>query len=124
MLEIAKKLKIHTDTAKRKIKKLIKLDILQRFYPLIDLQQTNVREYTFIARLNPSEDEKIEEFIKWARGNPHFVIIIKAVGWVNIYYAFQVEDTKQFKQIRSEIQKRIGKITLKEYRIEVEDIVN
>ena len=123
LLEIAQKLKVHTDTVKRKIKKLVDLDILQRFYPLIDLHQLGIKEYTFIARLNPSGNKQIEEFIKWARGNPHFVIIIKAVGWVNLYYAFQVENNQQFKEIRSEIQKRIGKITLKEYRIEVEEFV-
>lgn len=123
LLELAKKLGVHVDTAKRKMKKLVQLDVLQRFYPLVNLRKIGLREYTFIARLNPSEDKKIEEFIHWARTNPHFVIIIKAVGWVNLYYAFQTENDEQFKKIRTEIAKRIGHITLKEYRIEVEEII-
>ena len=124
LLEISKLLNVHTDTIKRKIKKLKDLGIIQRFYPLVNLSKIDVKEYTFICRLNSVEDQKIEEFIKWARGNPHFVVLIKAVGWVNLYYAFQVKNNEEFKKMRHEIQKRIGDITLKEFRIEVEDIIN
>jgi DNA-binding Lrp family transcriptional regulator len=127
LLEIAKELNVHTDTVKRKIKKLTDQNVILRFYPLINFQKVGVREYTFISRLNPSSEnarEKTEEFIKWARNNHHFVIVIKAVGWVNLYYAFQVENDEQFKEIRREIQNRIGDITLKEFRIEVEQIIN
>ncbi|MBU0470144.1 MAG: Lrp/AsnC family transcriptional regulator [Nanoarchaeota archaeon] len=123
LLEISKSLGVHTDTVKRKLKKLKDSEIIQRFYPLVDLSKIDVKEYTFICRLNSAEDEKIQSFIKWARGNPHFVVIIKAVGWVNLYYAFQVRNNEEFKKIRSEIQKMIGDITLKEFRIEVEDIM-
>jgi len=123
LLEIAQELGVHTDTIKRKIKRLQKEDVLQRFYPLVDFTKMGIREYTFICRLNASHDDKIEKFIKWARANPHFVIVIKAVGWVNLYYAFQTENDQQFKEIRSQINKMIGDIILKEYRIEVEKIL-
>ncbi len=127
LLELAQKLNVHTDTVKRKIKKLQDKNVILRFYPLIDFQQVGVREWTFITRLNlavKDSEKKIETFIRWARANPHFVIIIKAVGWVNLYYAFQTENDQQFKQIRAEIHKRLGDLTLKEFRIEVEQIIH
>jgi DNA-binding Lrp family transcriptional regulator len=123
LLEIAREMDVHFDTVKRKMKKLKSLDIVQRYYPIIDLGKVGLREYTYIARVNPSYNSRIEEFITWAKGNPHFVIVIRAVGWVNLYYAFQVETDDQFKQLQTEIRKRIGDIVLEEYRIEVEQVL-
>ncbi len=124
ILDMSKKINVHHDTIKRRMKKLQKEGIIQRFYPLVEFPKIGIREYTFICRINPAEEEKIEKFIKWARGNPHFVIIIKAVGYVNLYYAFQTEKDEQYKKIRKEIHKHIGDATIMEYRIEVEKILH
>jgi len=123
LLELANTLNIHTDTVKRSIKKLKEKNILQRLYPLIDHTKVGIREYTFICRINPSGNKRIEELINWAKKDPHFVIIIKAVGWVNLYYAFQVRDYTEFKLIRKRIRNILKDSVLKEYRIEVEKII-
>ena len=124
LTEIANKLSISIDTLKRRMQYLRENGIIQRFYPILDVKKMGLREYTIIARVKAGAENAIEDFIKWARSDPRFVIVIKAVGWVNLYYAFQVENDDEYRQITMEIDKRIGHITIKTFPIEVENIIH
>jgi DNA-binding Lrp family transcriptional regulator len=124
LTEIANKLSISIDTLKRRIQYLRENGIIQRFYPILDVKKMGLREYTIIARVKAGAENAIEDFIKWARADPRFVIVIKAVGWVNLYYAFQVENDQEYREILMEIDKRIGHITIKTFPIEVENIIH
>ncbi len=121
---IANKLSISVDTLKRRIRYLQEQGILQRFYTILDVKKMGLREYTIIARVKAGADKEIEDFIKWARSEPRFVIVIKAVGWVNLYYAFQVDNDDEYREIMREIDKRIGHLTIKNFTIEVESIIH
>lgn len=124
LMQLAQKLNVSVATLKRRIPYLREQGIIQRFYPILDVRKMGLREYTIISRVKAGAEHAIEDFIKWARSDPRFVIIIKAVGWVNLYYAFQVENEGEYREVMKEIDKRLGNITIKTFAIEVESIIN
>jgi len=124
ILQIAKEVKSTINTVISRIKFLAKNDIIQRFYPIINLKKVGLTEYTFISRLDPSHGKDLEKFIEYAKSDSRFVIIIKAVGYVNLYYSFLVRDDKELKEVTKKIESLIGKATLKTYKIEVEEMIN
>lgn len=124
VMKLAKELKTTANTIVRRLKSLKEDNIIERFYPIIDIRKAGYREYTYISRLDPSYNKQIEQFIEYAKSDPRFGIIIKAVGYVNLYYAFYVKNDEELKEITSKIHKIIGKAILKTYKIEVEDMIS
>jgi DNA-binding Lrp family transcriptional regulator len=124
LLDLAHKIKVDVNTIKRRIDFLLKENIIERFYTILDLKQLGLREYTFISRINPSHNHEIEKFIEYARNDPHFGIVIKAVGYVNLYYAFYARDNNELKEITAKIDKMLGKAVLHTYKIEVEEMIS
>lgn len=124
ILQLAKELNTTVNTAMRRIKFLKNKGVIQRFYPIINMKKIGYTEYTFISRLDASYDKDIEKFIEYAKSDPRFVIVIKAVGYVNIYYAFLAESNKELGEIMEKIESIIGKATLKTYKIEVKEMIS
>ena len=124
LLDLSKKLKTDVSTIKRRMDYLFKEKIIERFYPILDVSQLGLREYTFISRINPSSHNEIEKFIKYAQSDPRFGIIIKAVGYVNLYYAFYAKDNKELREITEKIEKILGKSAINTYKIEVEEMIS
>ena len=124
ILELANSLKVDVNTIKRRIDFLLKENIIERFYTILDLKKLDLREYTFISRINPSHNHEIEKFIEYAKKDYHFGIIIKAVGYVNLYYAFYAKDNAELKSITAKVDKMLGKAVLHTYKIEVEDMIS
>jgi len=118
--------KLHTSAPNiiKKIKNLQTKEIIQRFYPIIDLKKLGYTEYTFISRVDPSYNKKIEEFIEFTKKDPRFVIVIKAVGYVNLYYAFLVKDHNELGEIVHEIDCIFGDGLLETHKIEVENMIS
>jgi len=83
-----------------------------------------LEEDAFISRINPSSNNEIEKFIKYAQSDPRFGIIIKAVGYVNLYYAFYAKDNKELRDITEKIEKILGKSAINTYKIEVEEMIS
>ena len=124
ILDLANQLKIDTNTVKRRINYLLKENIIERFYTILDIKQLGFREYTFISRISPSHNNEIEKLVKYAQSDPRFGIIIKAVGYVNLYYAFYARDNKELKEITSKVDKILGKSAIQTYKIEVDDMIS
>jgi DNA-binding Lrp family transcriptional regulator len=123
-LEISKELKVNVGTIMNRIKFLKKNDIIARFYPILDMNKIGYREYTFILRVNPSHVKELAKFMEYAQKDPRFVIVIKAVGYVNLYYAFLAESNEELREIREKVDGILGKAILEEYKIEVENMVS
>ena len=122
--EIAKELKLTPNAVIRKIATLKKKDIIERFYPIIDMNKIGFTEYTYISRIDPSYVKELEEFLKFTEKDLRFVIVIKAVGYVNLYYSFLAKDRDEFKEINSKIEKILGKAVLETYKIEVDEMIS
>lgn len=123
-VDLAHKLKTSASNVLKRIKNLKDRGIIQRFYPIIDLKKIGYTEYTFISRIDPSYNKNIEELIEYTKKDPRFVIVIKAVGYVNLYYAFLVENNKELEEITHKVEKILGKGLLETHKIEVEDMIS
>jgi DNA-binding Lrp family transcriptional regulator len=124
LMDLSKKIGVDVNTVKRRIDWLFKEKIIERFYPILDVSKLGLREYTFISRINPSKNNEIEKFIKYAQSDPRFGIIIKAVGYVNLYYAFYAKDNSELKEITAKVEKLLGKSVINTYKIEVEEMIS
>jgi len=124
IMHYAKKLRCNAVTITRKITSLKKKGIIQRLYPILDMNKLGYREYTYISRIDLSYSKELQEFIEYARKDPRFIIIIKAVGYVNLYYAFLAKDKEEFKEINHSIEKILGKAILENYKIEVDEMIS
>ena len=123
-VDLAHKLKTTANNILRRIKNLEKQEIIQRFYPIIDLSKLGYTEYTFISRVDPSYEKNIEEFIEFTKKDSRFVIVIKAVGYVNLYYAFLAKDHKELEEVNDKCEKILGKGLLETHKIEVKDMIS
>jgi DNA-binding Lrp family transcriptional regulator len=123
-LELSEKLKLTPNSVMRKMKSLEKKGIIQRYYPILDLKKIGYTEYTFISRIDPSYGEELKKFMEYTKKDPRFVISIKAVGYVNLYYAFLVKDHNELKEVRSNIENILGDAMIQEYKVEVDDMIS
>ncbi len=122
--EIAEKLKTTSSSVVRRINSLKKRGIVQRVYPIIDLKKVGFTEYTYLSRVDPSCIKELENFMDLIEQDSRFIISIKAVGYVNLYYAFLVKNQEELKEINSKIEKALGKAILETYKIEVDNMVS
>jgi DNA-binding Lrp family transcriptional regulator len=123
-VELSKKLKISVNTIMRRLQFLKKKGIIERCYPILNMNKIGYKEYTFISRIDPSHSKDLEKFIDYAKSDPRFVIIIKAVGYVNLYYAFLSKDDQELHEIMTKIDELLGKATLEKYKIEVAEMLH
>jgi DNA-binding Lrp family transcriptional regulator len=124
VVEIAHELKTTANTIIRKVKSLRERGIIERFYPILDVNKLGLREYTFISRIDPSHSKELEKFIKYAQSDPRFAIIIKAVGYVNLYYAFYAQNDNELREIINIVDKILGKAIIETHKIEVENMIS
>lgn len=123
-MELANQLKTTASSVTRKITSLKKKGIIERCYPILDMKKIGYTEYTYISRIDPSYSNKIQEFIEFTKKDPRFIIVIRAVGYVNLYYAFLVKDREDLSDITEKVHKLLGKAILEEHKIEVDDMIS
>jgi DNA-binding Lrp family transcriptional regulator len=124
IMELAEKLNLTAVSVTRKINTLKKKEIIQRFYPIINLNELGYKEYTFISRIDPSYSKELKKFMEYTKKDPRFIIAIRAVGYVNLYYAFLVKNHDELKEVRSNIEEILGESILQTYKVEVDDMIS
>lgn len=124
VVELAKELKLTANSVIKKIDELKKKGVIERFYPILDMKKLDFTEYTFISRIDPSHKKELDEFIEFTKKDPRFIILIKAVGYVNLYYAFIIKDRYELSDMTAKIHKILGKAVLEEYKIEVDEMIS
>lgn len=123
-VELSKSLNTTASSITRRINFLKKSEIIERFYPILDMKKLDYTEYTYILRIDPSHQKELNAFIEYTKKDPRFVIVIKAVGYVNLYYAFLVKDRYELSDMTEKIHEILGKAVIEEHKIEVEDMVS
>ncbi|MDD5193681.1 MAG: winged helix-turn-helix transcriptional regulator [Candidatus Nanoarchaeia archaeon] len=124
VLELAHKIKSSFNTIMRRMKFLKNKEIIERFYPIIDIKKMGFTEYTFISRIDPSYEKQIDKFIEMTKKDPRFTIVIKAVGYVNLYYAFLSKNNQEVEEITHEVETLFGRGLLETHKIEVENMIS
>ena len=88
------------------------------------MKKIGYTEYTYISRVDPSCTKELENFMRMIEKDLRFIIIIKAVGYVNLYYAFLVKDREELKEINETIEQTLGKAVLENHKIEVDEMIS
>ena len=123
ILDLAKELNIMAKTVVRKINILKKKGVIQRFYPLINPKKLGYDEYTFIARVDPAYTKNIDEFVEFTKIDSRFIMVIRAVGYVNLSYSFLVQDDEELKELSAKIEGILGDAILQNFKIEINDMI-
>lgn len=124
VVDIAHKLKTNVTNIIRRIDSLKKREIIERAYPILDMKKLGYTEYTFISRIDPSYEKEINKFIEFTKKDPRFVIVIKAVGYVNLYYAFLAKDHEELGKTVDDVEGIFGHGLLETHKIEVDNMIS
>ena len=96
-IEIVKKLNSTVDTVNSRIKKLIKIDVIQGFRVSIDYTKLGYQFFKININLNNYNDRI--RVISYIKNNPHLVMIDKSIGYRDLELDLWVRDLKEFHQI-------------------------
>jgi DNA-binding Lrp family transcriptional regulator len=100
-IDIAKKLNSTVDTINSRIKRLIKLDIIQGFRVSIDYSKLSYQFYKVNINLNNYNDRG--RIISYIKLNPHLVMIDKSVGYFDLELDFWVKNLDEFHKIMDDL---------------------
>ena len=100
-VEIANKIKSTVDTVKNRIKRLIKLDVVQGFRVSIDYTKLGYQFYKVNINLNDYNDRG--RIIRFIRLDPHLIMIDKSIGYFDLELDFWVKNLSEFHQIMDKL---------------------
>lgn len=103
-VKIAKKLNSTSITIKNRIKRLIKLDVIQGFRINIDFSKLGY--YFYKAEIQLDEHKKRNEIIKYITKNAHLTMIDESVGIADLELDFLVENVNVFYEIMDDLTKK------------------
>jgi Lrp/AsnC family transcriptional regulator for asnA, asnC and gidA len=111
-LDIAKKLNVSVDTVNNKIKKLIKMDIIQGFR--VDIDFLKLGYQFFKVNINLNDYNERGNIISYIRNNPHLVMVDKSIGYYDLELDFWITDLDSFHQIMDDLTKNFP-LAIKNY---------
>jgi len=96
-VSIAKKLNSTVDTINSRIKKLIKVEVIQGFRVVINYNKLGYQFYKVNINLNKYNDRG--RIINYIKKDPHLVMVDKSIGYYDLELDLWVKNIKQFHQI-------------------------
>jgi len=103
-VEIAKKLNSTVDTINNRIKRMIKLDVIQAFRVSINYNKLNYRFFKVNINLNNYNDRG--RMINYMKNNPHLIMVDKSIGYYDLELDLWVESLEQFLEIMDDLTMR------------------
>jgi len=103
-VKIAEILNSTSITIKNRIKKLIKLDVIQGFRVNIDFSKLGY--YFYKAEIQLEDYKKREEIIKYITKNAHLIMIDESVGVADLELDFIVENVNIFYDIMNDLSNK------------------
>ena len=111
-IEIAKNLNSTVDTINSRIKKLIKLDVIQGFRVSIDYSKLGYRFFKVNIDLNDYNDRS--RMITYIKYNPNLIMIDKSIGYYDLELDLWVENLNRFHDIMDDLTIKFPK-SIKNY---------
>jgi Lrp/AsnC family transcriptional regulator for asnA, asnC and gidA len=100
-LDIAKNLKISVDTVNNKVKKMIKMDIIQGYRVEVDFLKLGYQ--FFKVNINLNDYKERGKIINYIKNNPHLVMIDKSIGYYDLELNFWITDLNNFHKIMDDL---------------------
>jgi len=103
-IEIAKKLNSTVDTINIRIKRLMKIDVIQAFRVSIDYSKLGYQFFKVNINLNNYNDRG--RMISYMKYNPHLVMIDKSIGYFDLELDLWVKNLDQFHEIMNDLSNK------------------
>jgi Lrp/AsnC family transcriptional regulator for asnA, asnC and gidA len=100
-IDIAKQLNSTVDTVNSRIKKLIKIDVIQGFRVSIDFAKLGYQFFKVNIDLNDYKERG--RMISYIKYNPHLIMIDKAIGYFDLELNLWLENVDQFHEIMDDL---------------------
>jgi len=100
-IDLAKKLKSTVDTVNSRIKRLVKLDVIQGFRVSIDYSKLGYQFFKVNIDLNNYNDRG--RMISYIKLNPHLIMIDKSIGYYDLELDFWVKYLEEFHEIMDDL---------------------
>lgn len=111
--EVAKKLNLTVTVINYRIKKLIKLGVIQGFRTNIDISKLGYQY--FKVDIDLKDYKQIEEIINYIKFNPHLIYIDKSAGLADLELEFHVESLNKLHEIMEDLTIKFSK-AIKNYK--------
>jgi Lrp/AsnC family transcriptional regulator for asnA, asnC and gidA len=111
-LDIATNLHISVDTVNNKIKKLIKMDIIQGFR--VDIDFLKLGYQFFKVNINLNDYNERGKIINYIRANPYLVMVDKSIGYYDLELDFWLTNLDSFHQIMDDLTEKFP-LAIKNY---------
>ena len=112
-IELAKKLKLTTNTVKNRINHLEKEGVIKGFRTDIDVTKFGYKWYK--VDVNLKKYSKLPQIINYLKRNSHFVCIDKTLGYINLELEFVLKKVEDAHLIMEDISKKFPD-TIKDYK--------
>jgi Lrp/AsnC family transcriptional regulator for asnA, asnC and gidA len=111
-LDIATNLRISVETVNNKIKKLIKMEIIQGFR--VDIDFLKLGYQFFKVNINLNDYNERGKIINYIRNNPHLVMVDKSIGYYDLELDFWLTNLDSFHQIMDDLTEKFP-LAIKNY---------
>lgn len=112
-LELARKVDCTEKTARERLKKLIKHEVIKRFFTKINMQKVGYSWYIAVYRLYKRDKQKIKELLKLSTEHPHITFLCESRGYwsitLNLHCRNEQECDKALDEVRSLLKEDINK---------------
>lgn len=100
-LDIATNLNVSVDTVTNKIKKLIKMDIIQGFR--VDIDFLKLGYQFFKVNINLNDYNERGKIISYIQNDPHLVMVDKSIGYYDLELDFWLNNLDSFHRVMDDL---------------------
>lgn len=105
-VEISQKVNSTVDTVKDRIKRLMKLDVIQAFRVSIDYSKLGYHLFKVNIMLNDYNERG--RIISYIRYNPHLIMIDKSIGYYDLELDFLLKDLNHLREVMDDLTLRFS----------------
>lgn len=108
--ELARELKISSDTISYRIKKLLKEGVIRNFTVAVNLSMLKFHWYTFTVEMKLFDNENEKKFEEFLRQHPQILRSAKTLGGWDILMYIAVEHPKEYHKIIKQIKRTFSTV--------------
>ncbi len=108
LLDLSKKLGLSPNAVDYRMKRLIKLEVLQGFRVIPDFDLLGIKYFKVYFRFSKYDKANIAQILSYAKSNPFIVYIDEAFGGADLELEFQVNHRETFLKTLADFRNKFG----------------
>ncbi|MDO8428283.1 MAG: Lrp/AsnC family transcriptional regulator, partial [Candidatus Diapherotrites archaeon] len=116
LTDLSKKLNVSIETIRKRIQRLVKEKIIQKFTIKLNYPLFNYQYFKVMIKFQNLTQEKRERFVKYCLAHPNIVFLIEGIGVSDIDLDAELANLKSFHSLILDLKSKFGEI-IKEYEI-------